>query len=1467
MKLRMLKQAASVLAGAAILAVAGCSSSSPNQTVVTVSPATSAVLAGQATSVTATVTGPATVLTVTWKCTWTTTTTTTDSSGKVTTTTATGGCDPSSTGYPKYGSVSDETQNVLTYTAPPLASYPQPAPVITLTATSTAEKNKSGAGTVNLDSGIRASITPQTSTVPVGLNPAATTKFTVALLNDNGVGSTWLVTQPVIGSTGNPSATSSSPTCSPSCGTIDQNGVFTAPATVPTNTFPVTSTSSTANPASVSVVVTSQKDTSQFAVATITLVDSSTHPQTFDGIFPTSAAAGGVEQDIWLNAHNVLNTTSISFTDPLGNHYNLDPASQIFTIPVTDAYCTPSASGATPVVTCDSSIVTRVRLNEQQIANPGTAQISMTIPDPSNTGMLITKSFPLSLFPARPGLVASVPQSFRVGTNTTFTADGGYYGAGLAKLLFNGNPGVSIIPTNSRQFSQPLPGTQIQNPGLYQVSVLSNAQSNPPPFPSATTNVAVQSNYPNLPAPISNPLPTTAATGTNLAPSSMALDSAKSYAVITEQASNTIQYVDLSSGTPTTNIPPFSVTNPQTGKGIAPTSVAIDDQLGITVPADPVAGSKHDLAVVANNADSTLSLIALPNANYQQFTFLETVDMSKLLVEPPGVVTVQPAPYAVGVDPTTHLGVVAYSNSNLGFIVNVNPIPVSNPSPNDPTQKCFTGSTVSTPPCAISSVSMNTGATPQVAMQPQVPVAYVSPGGAGLTSVVNLTQTNSSVNIAATPNGAVRTNNIVTIKTVTAHGINAAVGGTVLIGGLDKADMDGSYQVASVIDPFTFTYASNGANESGGSPTSGAAATVQYGSPYLTFNIANSTVGVSIDPVSRIAVFADPGTTVAQILLLKSLDLTVSSITLQQGAYQGSPSGTLIAPEPGIRFAAVDPYTNAIITFNPTDNINNISLIDPVGTASAGPGRIVPAIPTGQLGTGSYTPSGGTAVPVYGAMVYDPNTKLVLVANAGSNSLTYLNVDPAPSIFKPVHVQGLVVTAGGVANAQAPLNTTTGASDGGPISCNPAVPTGLTTCMPQGALIGAPSATVQVYGAGFAQGAHVRLDGNSSGITTTYVSSAQLTATIPASYLTLPHDFALDVVVGNNISNSTDFYAVGTTDLTPICAAAKPEAVAIDPVRNVGVVTLNGCSTGMIAIVNLDFQGLHSYGKPYGQVLATANVGNMPLGVAVIPRLGYAVVANNKDGTASIINISDPQSPQVLSFTSGTTTSSSVAVGISPSGVTIDQDHAYALIANTGSSTVSLIDLTALIATPAGTPISVPIAVDAQPFAIAVDPNRAVAVVTALQQVTVGTISGALDVITLTGTPTKSTSATISSLSSAPTGIVYDPAPNPALFYTTSPQLNSIYSFNPDTGGTQSVRVGVNPFSIAYNYQTGTLLSVNAASTGNSISVIDSQTQSTQATVGIGSQSQFAAAMDNVYGTAVIADQNNNRVLFVPMPK
>jgi hypothetical protein len=37
--------------------------------------------------------------------------------------------------------------------------------------------------------------------------------------------------------------------------------------------------------------------------------------------------------------------------------------------------------------------------------------------------------------------------------------------------------------------------------------------------------------------------------------------------------------------------------------------------------------------------------------------------------------------------------------------------------------------------------------------------------------------------------------------------------------------------------------------------------------------------------------------------------------------------------------------------------------------------------------------------------------------------------------------------------------------------------------------------------------------------------------------------------------------------------------------------------------------------------------------------------------------------------------------------------------------------------------------------------------------------------------------------------------------------------------------------------------------------------------LGISSQSQFAVAIDPFTNTALVADQNNNRVLLIPMPK
>ena len=62
-----------------------------------------------------------------------------------------------------------------------------------------------------------------------------------------------------------------------------------------------------------------------------------------------------------------------------------------------------------------------------------------------------------------------------------------------------------------------------------------------------------------------------------------------------------------------------------------------------------------------------------------------------------------------------------------------------------------------------------------------------------------------------------------------------------------------------------------------------------------------------------------------------------------------------------------------------------------------------------------------------------------------------------------------------------------------------------------------------------------------------------------------------------------------------------------------------------------------------------------------------------------------------------------------------------------------------------------------------------------------------------------------------------------------------------------------------------TILTVNSLS--NTISIVDSQTFSTKATLGIGGASNFAAAIQTFTNLAVIADQANNRVLLFPLPK
>jgi DNA-binding beta-propeller fold protein YncE len=359
----------------------------------------------------------------------------------------------------------------------------------------------------------------------------------------------------------------------------------------------------------------------------------------------------------------------------------------------------------------------------------------------------------------------------------------------------------------------------------------------------------------------------------------------------------------------------------------------------------------------------------------------------------------------------------------------------------------------------------------------------------------------------------------------------------------------------------------------------------------------------------------------------------------------------------------------------------------------------------------------------------------------------------------------------------------------------------------------------------------------------------------------------VDVLTGANVqSNATDFFVIKAVDLTGACSGGNPQpgSVAIaDQLPGQGfapiaVVTNTGCNNVSVVDIN---PGSATFGQPVGNPIDT---GTGPQGIAVSPRFGLAVVANNTSGTASILDLA-----------TRTQKVGAVTVGTTPTGVAVNEGTGAALVANTGSNTISEINLALLFPTSGTAPTSLSattISVDTSPIAIAIDPDRGtnsrgLAVVTALRLISGSSPIGVLDAIDIGGaTPAKSTTASTGSVSAAPTGIVFDPSVTPALFYANSSGANTVTSYNPDTGGTSSVRVGINPTSLAINPQTGGIMTIN--STSQTVSIVDTLSNpfKTRRTFGLGGSAQFGIAIDQFTNMAVIADQAHNRLLIFPMP-
>src|SRR5712692_7722586 len=1418
MKLRtLLNCVAAAIAAASLTAGCGSKSAVNTVTVAVISSVGTSIIVGQSTTLTALVTGGTTTNTmVNWQpCQFTTTTV----SGTTTTPSTPANCPTDGT----LGALSNqEATGTATYTAPTKVpdQTKYPGLQIIVTAQSQQDTSKTGKITLTLNSGIGVSLTPNTATVPTNEKQ----QFSVVLTNDlQNQGVTWLVTQST------PTTTITVPnlaTCSPTCGSISSSGlnsaIYTAPATVPTASTPA---GASTTPADVTVVALAKSDNTRFAAGTITLIQGG--PITFNGISPTIAPQGGALWDIYLNAPNISSASIITLTDQNGGTKTFTSASGqvkvIFPIPTSTTANPPSSGARLRLLESDLGAV-----NTANPATPLTYTVSVTDPGESVTPTA-GGQFTFTLLPVRPTVVASSPNGVVQGAATSefpLAIDGGYFGPGgtFAFALFQGNQIPQGSSSNSRRLITNFPSSAIGPPGLYPLSVSRTTPPLPSPGNPAVTTVAVFPDYSGGP-PATPPQASAIAAGIN--PSAIDIDPTLGVVVVAETGSNAVQFYTIGSGTLTPLGAPVSV-------GQIPTGVSVNR-------------TNHCVAVV-NYGSQSVSILPIPGSSCP-VTSTTTVDLSGALQ---GQVSPAPLPYAIGVDPDTNLALVAYSSTstssaaNLGFIVNLNQgagAPFG----------CLANSG-QTPPCIFSQVTLNTGAYPQIATAPHGHRAYVAPGGSGIVTGVNLTQPSTSVGLSTLS----LTSGIVTATTTSGSTLTGLVPGiptTVLISGVPLPNTAGNTTAANFNGVFSinvtsgtsFTYALGNTTASG----TANGGTVFYGSPNLVFGgVSSTTQGIAINPITHTAALADAdatGSNGPQIDTLNQLDQSVTSIFFRATCTAFTPTCTGSPELLHTADVAWQPYSNSIVSYNPDQH--QVSISDSVTRSRYA------IVPVNGPSDATLTVQNGTnnSLRLWGGIAVDPVTNQAFVVESGNTPAAPPNPGQIEVInlgaLKATQITEVVVPSpnpgpgviGGIPNALVPQATLTSASD---------------------------LAGVQIFGSGFTSGAQVRLDGAAIPSANVAVdpSGRKITATIPASFLSAPHRFALDVISGGVQSNATDFIVIKSVDMTVACSPGPPtpSSVAIadqlagGPFSPIALVTNSGCN-------NLSTIDINPSSATFGTVLRSISIGATPQGVAVSSHLGMAVVANSSAGTASIVNLR-----------TNAEAVADVAVGTNPIGVAINESTGVALVANFGSNTVSQINLGLLFGSAPATSLTAATIGGVQfPIAVAIDPdrgtnNQGLAVVTGLL---FGSSSvGALYPVDIgLASPTLSTTISIGSVSTPPTGIVFNPAvstgtANPGLFYVNSSGSNQIWSFNSYTSSSSPTSVGINPTALAVNPQTGAILTSNFA--GKSASIVDTVSSpiKTAQTLGLPGSPQFGVAIDQFTNLAVIVDQANNRVLLFPMP-
>jgi DNA-binding beta-propeller fold protein YncE len=1275
-----------------------------------------------------------------------------------------------------------------------------------------------------------------TSTVSVTISPTAasvitntTQTFTPFVSGTTDMVVTWTVTCP----TG---------VTAPACGTIDTNGVYTAPKVIPT----VTSNGTTVITPTATITATAHAASTKTASATVTIISGISI-----SINPTTATVGtretftfaatvsnpGCDNTVPSNNCQVV-TWSLSTT--LTGIGSIDPNLGVYTAPGT-VPTTGSAVTITATSVKDTSVTATASVTVVTAAPPTVTSVS---PNVAALGSLFQ-------------------DVYITGTNFISTN----------KVFINGNLINGVTPIDS------LPNVSIDSSSVIRARIPDTLLATPPPSGILTVTVSQQTGTPQNcspdpaqcqvvvgavrpvivgPSPNNiqqcNPCslsfginggffgtvgnPTVSATFRGVGNLPIIVTNARQMSVTLggggTNANNflvpglypvAIQSVADATKFDVTNIAvqPNYAPNASSGSTISNLVPPVILPAGSS-PSDVAINPATGLAIIANTGTDSVSFIDLTASSP---VLGATICTAAVGAVPPPCPTPS-GPKSVAVDYALNIALVVNTTSQTIAVVDLNnkivtsvtqPLqdipagvginPCANPNPNVSTCQGRALVTMQnkpygllldltqTPPAILGPVTISTGANSRVAVDPQLNWAIATPGGIGSIGIVDLNQ--QSVN-TITSLSRTTTNNINSQVTVTVQPSTAAapqeplavqLNDTVLIQGVTADPSFNGFYTVTGLGPGNgqFVYTQTGALLPDKTITN-AMGTVNYAAPVATLALTTTVQGIGINPETHQTVMVDPspnGTSNGVVSFFSLLDQSVSSLTLR------TVNGTTVGPvETGNVAGAFNPLTNVAVTVNP--RFNTLSVIDP-----STPVRLNNTVPFATR-------------PDPVAVAVDPGTNLAVVVNQTDNSVSIVSLGATiqPLAITETYPKQFVVhsTLQSVAPPSAVTLTVIGKGlAGNPLSCTN----------------GATSAKV-------------RLDGIP--LTTSCIGTGdrELAAIVPPSMLTSARRYALDVLSpdGTTVSNATDFTVVQSVDVSTGCSMPPlPAGVAIDPTlgtAGVAAVSLSGCNT--LALIDL--------ASGTGQ---TVVVGTNPFGVAVLPRLHKAVVANNVSNNASVVD-------EIKASVTST-----VSTGTAPMGVAADQDTGTAAVANSVSNTASIVTLAT------GGAVSIP--TGQRPVAVAFDYQT-------------NQIAAAADASNSVGIANASSNALTTSFPiSVPTSVAYDPWGND--FLAASSTNNSITIYDPTTQSeVGSLRVGINPTAIAFNTLTGTLISTNTGShtitvadiLGNQIrAVLTLPPAPVNSTVTLSGALQFPLDIHPLTNLAVIADTANGRVLLVPVPR